>query len=135
MVGAVIFGLLFALSCGIGVVQAIAASEPVYWGTFTAERCEPTRFGCTNFGMWVSDEGSIRKHDIQLDGALTLVDSVRASYRPTGPMSDESNNIVHTEFWSTAGLWFPWMLAVFSGAWTVALLRRLIPRSRAVRQR
>ena len=129
--GATVFGLLFVLSCAIGVAQAVAASEPVSWGTFTSERCEPSRFGCTNVGTWVSDDGSIRKHDIQLDGALTPVVTVRASHRPTGPMSDEGNNIVHAEFWSTAGLWLPWVLAVCCGAWTVVLLPRLIPRSRA----
>lgn len=125
------FGLLFAICLGIGVAQAVAASEAVYWGTFTAERCEPSRFGCSNIGTWVSDDGTLRKVGVRLDGAIEPVGSVRAVYRPTGPLNDDVNNIVHTEFWSTAGLWFPWVLAAFFGIWTVILLRRVIRRSRS----
>lgn len=131
IVGAIVVGLLFAISLGIGVAQAVAASEPVYWGTFTAERCEPSRFGCSNIGTWVSDDATLRKAGIRLDGAIGPVDSVRAAYRPTGPLNDEVNNIVHTEFGVTAGFWLPWVLAAFCGSWMVILLRRVVRRSRS----
>lgn len=31
-------------------------------------------------------------------------------------MGDDENNIVHTAFWTDAGLWFPWVAAVLCAA-------------------
>lgn len=103
----------------IGVVQVLDRDQPTYWGTFTEKSttCDPGPRGpCTQTGTWVSDDGSIVKVGIILDGSVEQGRSVRASYRPGGLMGDDENNIVHTAFWSKAGLWFPWVAAVLTGA-------------------
>lgn len=86
----------------LGVIKTIDNAEPVIWGTFTEEYCHETRQGCSSIGTWESFDGTIRKTDIRLDGAVEPGGSVRAGYRPTGIMNDEDNNIVHTPGWIDA---------------------------------
>jgi hypothetical protein len=38
----------------LGIGGLTARGEPVTWGTFTEECCEPARLGCRSFGTWVS---------------------------------------------------------------------------------
>lgn len=80
----------------LGVADLLDADEPVFWGTFSEEDCVGGgRMGCQSVGTWVSDDGSIRKTGVALDGRPDSDGSVRATYRPTGVINDEENNIVH----------------------------------------
>lgn len=103
----------------MGVISVLGHDRPTYWGTFTEKSttCDPgPRGSCTNTGRWVSDDRRIVKDGITLDGFVEKGQSVRASYQPGGLMGDDENNIVHTAFWSNAGLWFPWFAAALSAA-------------------
>lgn len=103
----------------MGVISVLGHDRPTYWGTFTEKSttCDPgPRGSCTNTGRWVSDDRRIVKDGITLDGFVEKGQSVRASYQPGGLMGDDENNIVHTAFWSDAGLWFPWFAAALSAA-------------------
>lgn len=103
----------------MGVIAAVGHDRPTHWGTFTEESttCVPgPRGSCTHTGSWVSDDKTIVKDGITLDGSVEKGRSVRASYQPGGPMGDDENNIVHTAAWTGAGLWFPWVAAVLSVA-------------------
>jgi len=98
----------------MGVIGVVGRDRPVYWGTFTesSTTCDPgPRGACTIIGRWVSDDGTITRDPISLDGSVEPGRSVRASYQPGGPMGDDVNAIVHTAAWSCAGLWFPWVAA------------------------
>jgi hypothetical protein len=121
----VVLALLLVVSVALGVIGIANLSVPVYWGTFTQDRCVDSRYGCRNIGSWVSDDGSIRKEDIALDGALHPVTSVRACYRPTGLLNDSDNNIVHTEFWSTGAAWVPWLVVIAIAGTMIAPVSRL----------
>lgn len=117
--GHTLFYLVMGAVCAsfivMGVIGVVGRDRPTYWGTFTEEStiCDPgPRGSCTFTGRWVSEDGSIVKDDVTLDGIVEEGQSVRASYQPGGPMGDDENNIVHTPFWSSAGLWFPWLAAV-----------------------
>jgi hypothetical protein len=103
-----VMGVLILIGGVLGVGGILSAGEPVIWGTFTEERCEPARYVCRSIGTWVSDDGTIQKHGIALDGRPGPDGTVRASYRPTGFNDDDSNNIVHVEAWTLAFVWFPW---------------------------
>lgn len=103
----------------MGVIAVLDRGRPVHWGTFTEEStvCDSApRGSCTHTGRWVSDDKTIVKNDIILDGVVEEGQSVRASYQPGGPMGDDENNIVHTPFWTDADLWFPWVAAAGSAA-------------------
>ncbi|WP_418063192.1 hypothetical protein [Pimelobacter simplex] len=69
----------------------------------------------------VSEDGSIVKADIELDGTVEPGRSVRATYQPGGGRGDDAYDIVHTAPWANAGLWMPFVLAVAVavGAWRV----------------
>jgi hypothetical protein len=103
----------------IGVVEILDRDRPTYWGTFTEKStvCGPgPRGSCTQTGTWVSDDGTIVKVGVILDGSVEPGRSVAASYKPGGAMGDDENNVVHTAFWSKGGLWVPWVLALTFGA-------------------
>lgn len=106
--------LVLAVSLGLGVGGAMSANEEVIWGTFYQRDCEPKpRGGCRSVGTWVSDDGSIRKTGIYLDGWLAPDGTVRAGYRPSGFNNDDENNIVHVEATAYGWIWFPWLLTVY----------------------
>lgn len=107
-VGAVVLAFLLLACVALGILGIWQLAEPVHWGTFTQERCEPALRGCREFGIWVSDDGETRKESIELDGSVGASGSVRASYQPTGLNS----NIVHTEPSTNAGPWIPWLVAL-----------------------
>ena len=99
----------------MGVIGFVGRDRPVHWGTFTETStvCDRgSRAPCTQTGRWVSDDGSIVKDGVTLDGSVARGGTVRASYQPGGPMRDDANNVVHTGTWSSAGLWFPWVAAL-----------------------
>ena len=86
--------------------NAVDLREPRIWGTFTQEDCEPKpRGGCRPIGTWVSDDGSIVKRDVYLDGGTGPTGTTPASYQPTGIINDETNNIVHVPLLAGAGVW------------------------------
>ena len=122
IVGRVLFLVLMSvvlLVSGIlGVASVVDAGETVYWGTFTSESCEPARYGCRAVGTWTSDDRSMVKHDIYLDGPLDADGTARASFRPTGLVNDEMNNIVHTSFGTGLAPWIDWVLFVIAAFWT-----------------
>jgi hypothetical protein len=100
----------------IGVIAVAGRDRPVYWGTFTetATTCSGLRGACTNTGRWVSNDGTIVKDRVTLDGFVERGRSVRASYQPGSPIGDDENDIVHAAPWSRAGLWLPWVAAAVS---------------------
>jgi len=102
----------------IGLMTFADRGRPAYWGTFTetSTTCSGLRGACTNSGRWVSDDGTIVKDRVTLDGIVERARSVRASYQPGGPMGDDDNDVVHTASWSRAGLWFPWVGAAVCAA-------------------
>lgn len=104
---------------GIGAQLDQANGETVLWGTYTERQCVPALRGCDSIGTWVSDDGRLVKHDIRLDGVPGEDGTARASFQPGGWMGDEENNIVHTEQWSGAKVWFPWALAAMAVGATV----------------
>ena len=121
--GHAIFYLVMAGVCVafivMGVISVVGRDRATYWGTFTetSTTCDPgPRGSCTNTGRWVSDDGTIVKDGVTLDGFVERGGTIRASYQPGGPMGDDENNIVHTAFWSGSGLWFPWVAATLSAA-------------------
>lgn len=122
-VGRIMFvGVMSAVALGfvvIGVAEVSDQDEPRYWGNYTEGGCEAPEFGwgpCRSTGRWVSDDGSIVKDPIYLDGDVAEGGTVRASFRPNGWINDEENNIVNTPQWSNAGAWFPWLAAAGAGA-------------------
>lgn len=110
-----LFGILIAVTVVLGIGGIVSLGEPVHWGTFTEERCDRARFGCRSIGTWVSDDGTIRVEEVQLDGAPEPDGTQRAAYRPTGFNNDADNAIVHAEPWATLGPWMPLGLALFFG--------------------
>lgn len=108
----------------LGVAGILDSREPVYWGTFTEERCvEGGRRGCQSVGMWVSDDGTIRVVDVQLDGGVDADGTADASYQPTGIHNDADNNVVHTPMSTFLEPVVPWIL-VLGGAGASALYWR-----------
>ena len=101
----------------IGVIAVAGRDRPVYWGTFTetSTTCSGPRRACTNTGRWVSNDATIVKDRVTLDGFVERGRSVRANYQPGGPIGDE-NDIVHTASCSRAGLWLPWVASAVSAA-------------------
>ena len=142
--GHALFYVIMASVCAvfvvIGVIELVGRDRPTHWGTFseTSTVCDlpsPRGSTCTYTGTWVSDDGSIVKTDITLDGSVDPGQSVRASYQPGGPMGDDVNNIVHTALWSKVGLWFPWAAAVSFATITWYQHRRWRRESRGRRYR
>ncbi|GAA1925402.1 hypothetical protein GCM10009775_17040 [Microbacterium aoyamense] len=108
--GQLVFYVVAALIAGAFglLIYAFAADlgQPRIWGTFTHEDCEPRpRGGCREVGTWVSQDGSLVKEDVYLDGGSGPDGTTPASYQPSGIISDETNNIVHVPALTGAGLW------------------------------
>lgn len=104
---------------GMGVISVLDHDRPILWGTFTEESTTCVtgpRGSCTHTGGWVSDDKTIVKDGVTLDGFVEKGHSVRASYQPGGLLGDDENQVVHTATWTGAGLWFPWVGAIVSGA-------------------
>lgn len=121
----VVMAAVFMVCAAVGIANAKDAidGQPVIWGTYTQVECRTDLKGCRSYGTWVSDDGTIVKTGIQLDGSPGSDGTVRASYKPAGLMNDEDNNIVHEEAWSTAGLWMPWLLCLLIVGMTVFYVR------------
>jgi hypothetical protein len=130
-----VMGIVFCIVAVLGVGYAVNAHEPTYWGTFTADGCVPSGKGCQSVGTWVSDDKSMVKKHIALDGLMGSDDSVRASYTPTGFNNDAENNIVHTAFWGTARYWLPWVLCVLVAAFVAERTHLLRRRRRGAERR
>lgn len=117
-------GGVFLVLLVIGLITFADRDLPTYWGAFTetSTTCDPPgpRSTCLSKGTWVSDDGSIVKDDINLDGSVGQGETVRAAYHPGGFMGDDVNNIVHVGIWAHAGLWMPWVMLAGFGAitWT-----------------
>jgi hypothetical protein len=110
-------GAFTAIFLVFAVINTVDAREPVIWGTFTEEHCQETRRGCSSIGTWVSDDRTITKTDIRLDGGVAPGGSIRAGYQPTGIISDADNHIVHAAGWMTIGPFFPWLAALGTALW------------------
>ena len=109
-----IWGVITCVAVLIGIGNIVDASEPTYWGTFTEQHCDETpRYGCRSVGTWASDDGTIRLHDVYLDGTPDADGTAEAQYQPDGAMSDADNNIVHTSLGVSTEPVLPWLLAAF----------------------
>src|SRR4051794_2534886 len=83
-------GMVCAAFVVIGVIEVAGRDRPVYWGTFTETSMTCDRRPkdiCTSTGRWVSDDGTITKDAVTLDGSLERGHPVRASYQPGGAMA------------------------------------------------
>ena len=122
----VVMALVFVVAVGLGVAgaQDAADGQPVVWGTFTEEECQPSMTGCRSIGRWLSDDRTVLKEGIYLDGHTGRGGTARASYQPSGLTSDGADNIVHIHAATSAGLWFPWVLSAFSAGAVVYYTRK-----------
>jgi hypothetical protein len=117
-------GVVLAVSLVLAIGNTISGIQPTYWGTFTKSGCDfDVRSGCLPVGTWTSDDGSIERKNIHLDGTVGQGGAVRAAYTPTGFNNDADNNIVHVPMWAGARYWVPWALALFV-AGTIVLRAR-----------
>jgi hypothetical protein len=122
---------VLAVAVVLGIGGVLSANDTVLWGTYTERDCEPKpRGGCRSIGVWISDDSSVRKEGIYLDGFTDTDGTVRAAYRPSGFNNDDENNIVHVETFAFAWIWAPWVLAATISGVIVYYLRkwRLLPR-------
>lgn len=124
-----ICGLLLLVSLVLGVGTVSNSSERTYSGTFTQQSCDLGYRGrCEGVGTWISDNKSMIKKDIHLDGDANSDGTIRADYTPTGFNNDAENNIVHTPTWGGAKYWLPWAMCTFFGG-------LILFRTRAIRGR
>ena len=63
-----IMGVVLAVMLVVAVGNTFSGVQPTYWGTFTQSGCDYARFGCLPVGTWTSDDGSIVKKKVHLDG-------------------------------------------------------------------
>ncbi|SDB79982.1 hypothetical protein GA0111570_101256 [Raineyella antarctica] len=63
-----IMAVCFIVGVGVGLAYAKDAldRQPIIWGTYAEEDCEPRVHGCESIGRWVSDDGVIVKERIHL---------------------------------------------------------------------
>lgn len=144
---AVIFvGLLSLVLLFLTVMTIVDLREPTVWGTFVEEGCENppgiSRYPrvCRPYGEWRSDDGSITRDRIYLDGWSDEDGTTRTSFQPSGINNDDDNNIVHSELMTTFAPWF--VILFFGGVlawlgmrlqmWRYSRSARIRPRKRAV---
>ncbi|HEY4269236.1 MAG TPA: hypothetical protein VGM94_13695 [Galbitalea sp.] len=132
----VFFGLLFIVSLLLGISSAFSATQRSYSGTFTQHSCESGYRGrCESVGTWVSDNGSMVKKNVQLDGDVNSDGTAPATYTPKDFNNDAENNIVHTSTWAPARFWLPWALVLLFGGLILvrarAMRRKLLSRRAA----
>lgn len=131
----VVMGALLVCAVILGIDAASTADEPIVWGTFQETDCEQrAKGGCRSIGTWTSDDGTIRKTNVKLDGWPESDGSVRASYRPHGFLNDDENNIVHVEAFAYGWLWGPWAGVLFIIGVVVYYSRKWWPARRRHRQ-
>lgn len=115
---------LVGIGVGMASAQDARDGQPVVWGTFTEQDCEPVYRGCRSVGTWVSDDRTMVKERIYLDGSPGSDGTVRASFQADGLMNDTDNNIVHTADPLRAALWFPWVASAACVGITVYYARK-----------
>lgn len=119
---ALTFALLCAVSFALGIQFAIDQQGATVWGVYTEERCESQlRNRCHSIGTWVSDDGTITRRGVTLDGFPGADGTVRAGYRPDAEIGGD---VVHTSFWIDAGAILSFGLAIWSGGMFVNELRK-----------
>lgn len=134
---ALILGVLAVVLVALLVVSVLDLRQPVIWGTFTQTDCEPRpRGGCRAIGTWVSDDGTIVRRGVALDGWPEDDGTSRAGYQPTAILGGESADIVHAPLFVGAGPWILgavllWGLCHVLGADARSVLARARRRSRA----
>lgn len=116
--------VLTVISSFLVVASVLDADEPSYLGTFTEEACiDPgIRRSCRSVGTWVSDDRTVRKLDVFLDGWVGPDGVVRATYTPTGIINDLENNIVHAEYTAPFGPILAWGLFIGSAGGLVIMV-------------
>lgn len=129
-IGHGIFYLIMAVcligGVGMGLAEAKDAldRQPIIWGTYAEEACEPRAHGCESIGRWVSDDGVIVKERIRPDGVPGTDGTVRAGFQPVGLTNDNETNVVHSGIWVSGGLWLPWVLSVTCLGYTIHYARK-----------
>ena len=133
---AVVTAALLVVSATLAIGGTLSADESVVWGTFRQTDCEPKpRGGCRSVGVWMSDDRTIRKIDVYLDGSPNSDGTVRAAYRPHGFNNDNENNIVHVEMFAYGWVWAPRLLTLILFGMAAYYWRRWWPRSYVRRSR
>ncbi|MFT3876161.1 MAG: hypothetical protein QM708_07055 [Propioniciclava sp.] len=110
-----LMAVCFVATVMLGIAEAIDVvnNEPKIWGTYRETECVPAVRGCDSYGTWESDDGSIRKERVGLDGGVDEDGTARAAFQPHGLRSDDDLGMVHTAFWVDAAVWLPWVLAAW----------------------
>lgn len=129
--------VMVALFClfvilGVGSAQNAFEHQAVVWGTFTEESCLSGYHGCRSIGRWTSDDGTMVKEGVYLDGSPGNDGTARANYQPSGFNNDSDSNLVHVQWASSMSLWYPWVGVALSAGAVVYAARRW-KRERALR--
>lgn len=117
LLGRGIFVLVMVAMIGLmtmlAVNETIDANEPVVWGTFReTEVVCGGRGGCTSYGTWESDDGSLVQQRVGLNGEPDAEGTARAAFRPGGFRSGDEHRRVDTEQWVGAGPWMGWSITI-----------------------
>lgn len=129
----VVGGILAIAFAALLVASLIDLGQPRIWGTFTQAGCEERfRGGCRPYGTWVSDDGTIVLHDVDLDGGTDESGTARASYQPTALLG---HDVVHVPLLSGIG---PWLIGGTLIGWVGYILHKAgswgdLPRPRSRR--
>ncbi|WP_460003819.1 hypothetical protein [Microbacterium xylanilyticum] len=128
--GYAFLGLVFLLCAAWGIGEAVDASRPVQWGTFTQLSCESTKSGCRPIGSWTSDDGSRKLDGVVLAGSTGPVEMARAGYRDGATAMAGDRIVVRTDAGFSDAAWLPW--AVCAVTVLLGILLTWIYRSRRV---
>lgn len=134
---AIVLGALGVVLVVLLVVSALDLRQTVIWGTFTQTDCEPRpRGSCRAIGTWVSDDGTVVRRGVALDGWPDDDGTSRAGYQPAAILGGESADIVHAPLFmgaapSIIGAVLLWGLCHVLGADVRSMLTRARRRSRA----
>lgn len=116
----VFFGLIGLFCVGVAAVAWHDNSQPVTWGRFTETSTVCDGWGrgrtCTISGDWISDDGSISRRSVQLNGDVEPGETVAAGYRASGLINDIDNNLVHSGRYIHSGPWISLLGGGFSFA-------------------
>ncbi|MFF3028620.1 hypothetical protein [Microbacterium sp. NPDC057944] len=133
-----VLGLVAVSTFFVAISMTMDRSEPVQWGTFSEDRCEPKPRSslCRSIGKWVSDTGDLAFESAVLDGKPGDDGTVDAYYRATDVFNANDPPVVRTAEADAENRWGSLLLFAISLACAVgipvqlALWRRVSPTRR-----